>query len=332
MIVTFTLIHWIAGIEFVSVGALSVLRYLLYLIFCFTASKNYIDFKYIFKIYKVISLIFAIYVFLQFIAYYLFHTILPINVLSIFGFKTFDSVYWYDNISRYAGNVVMYRPCSVFVEPAHYVVYQAPILYILTNDIVDTNKRNFKYSLIILASILLSGSTTGIVIIAFCLIRRIINLFRKNFVKMIAFSILILIFSVFFFNSTYGSRIVERTFSDASNGAINGRFSNAESVFSLSNHHMYIGNGMSYESDSYVPTFPRLFLSFGYIGTFIFIIMLLITYLKCNFIGRRILILFIITMVGTLSLFGISVVLYMSLIYSNYYRNKENENVSLERC
>ena len=244
MVVFFSLIHWVTGIESVSTSVLGILRYLMYLFFCLIASKNYINFEYTYTCYKYISLFFAIYVFLQFFAYYVFHFILPINVLSFLGLKTYSSVYWYDSISRYAGGSILYRPCSVFVEPAHYAVYQAPILYLLINNDIDSNKSNFKYTIVILLSIFLSGSTTGIIIIAFCLARRILNLFKRNFIKTIVFSIFIVLFGVLFFNSTYGNRIFERTFSDADTGAINGRFSNVESVFVFSIHHLYIGNGL----------------------------------------------------------------------------------------
>ena len=325
MLLVMTLFHWLLGIGSISEEIFSILRYLLYLSYCLIVSKRFIDFNYTYNSYKKLSVILAIYVFLQFVSFYLFRHILPINILSIFGLKTFESVYWYDNITRYAGNLILYRPCSVFVEPAHYAVYQSPILYLLINNIVDDNKNNIKFSLIILISILLSGSTTGIVIILFCFLKRIGNMFKKSLVKTLILAILIIVVGYAFINSDYGARVIDRTFSEESNGAINGRFSEQNIVFSENNSHLIIGNGMSYEENIYLPSYQRLFLSFGVIGFVIFVISMLFIFGGTNVIGKKLLILYLLTMFGTMSLFGTTLLLFFPLILTNY-RNTKNIN------
>ncbi len=328
MIILVTLIHWSLGIEVISNDLLSFLRYIFYLCFCLYVSKNFFDFKYFYQIYKVVAFLLAIYVIFQFVSFFLFKFILPINILSFIGLRAVDSVYWYDTLSRYTSGLIQYRPCAIFIEPAHYVVYQAPILYLLLNNIVNDNRNNIYLSFIIIISILLSGSTTGIIIISFCVFNSILRYIKKDIIKSVIVCLFVLIGGFLFFNSNYGLMVIQRTFSDENTGAINGRFANTNIVFSDTNKHIIIGNGMAYAKDNYVPSYHRLILSYGLIGFITFIMFMLLIYDKCNIIGKRMIILFMLTMIGTLSLFGIATIMFFTIILSNY---KVNNDISFKR-
>lgn len=316
MVVSLSSLHFILDIKDFTTGIFAVLRYLFYLLTVFIISKNGFNFNKAYKLYKFLAILIAIYVVLQFISYNIFGIILPINIL---GLKTFDSVYLADSISSYATIGKFYRPSGIFVEPAHYSGFQAPILYALFNNLIDNNKNNKFYSYFIMFSLFLTGSTLGIIIIIYCFVKPIILSLKENFIKtFLLIASFIVMFSIFF-STSYGKAIYNRTFSDASNGAINGRFGSVSIVFHNNNHKL-IGNGLS-SNESYLPSYPYLFLCFGYIGFIIFIISIILTYLKCNKMGREFLILFLFISVGTLSLFSTSIVLLFSLIYSNYGNN-----------
>lgn len=323
MLLLLSLLQFMIGAKGISDGVFSLLRYMFYLFVCLTIPKNGFDSKRAYNIYKVISLFIAIYVILQFISYNFFRIILPINIL---GLRTYDRVYLIDSISSYLTQGKFYRPSGIFIEPAHYASYQAPILYMLFNSVYGYKKTDKYISYIIMLSIFMTGSTAGIIIIAYCFIKPIFNSFKKSFIK--TFGLLFMLFASFllFFSTNYGQSIYERTFSDSSNGAINGRFGNVTYVFE-NNNHKIIGNGLS-SNEVYLPSYPYLFLCYGIVGVIVFVFLIFRTYISCNSLGRGILGMFVFVCIGTLSLFGTSIVIYFSFIYSNLIERNSEDNLN----
>ncbi len=312
-----SLVHWFFNIESLSVGLLSALRYLFYLSFCIISAGNFFDIKKSFNVYKTLSLVFAIYIFMQFVSYYVFHIVLPTNVLSYLGLKTYEKVYWYNTITRYSAGAVIYRPCSVFLEPAHYAVYQAPMLYMLANNSLNKSPNNRIFAAILAISVLLSGSTVGIVVILYCFGAIIIKALKKNILKSLLIVTGLSILCLAFFNTTYGQKIFIRTFSDGQYGAYNSRYSNVASL-SSGDYNKFIGSGMGNDLIGYVPSYYKLIVSFGYFGVVVYLSVVLLTFAQCNKFGKSILGLFLVLSLGTLALFGITSILFFTLIFSNY--------------
>ena len=318
-----SLLHWLLGLEDMSDGIFSVLRYLLYVIFCMIIPRNYLNFEETYHKYKKIAIIFAIYAVLQFIFYKVFKKILPTNVL---GLKTYGGIYNYNSISRYSNQAIIYRPCSVFAEPAHYASYMAPILYMLVNDVFEKNKTNKWLGVLIIISILISGSTTGIIAIMFCLIKPVGRAMQKDLIRKIFLVTLLVVALFIFFKTSYGNSILERIFSDKSYGAINGRFGNMDIIFS-DEYNLLIGDGLKTDIVGYVPSYTQLLISFGIIGTITYLFTVVQSFICCNNLGKTLLIEFLLICIGTLALFGISSILYFTLIYVNYGNNEENKEL-----
>lgn len=324
-IIMLTTLQWILGLSDIRIDLMSVFRYVTYILFVAFASKNYFNVEQYSSIYMRISVFFAIYTIAQWTSFYIFHRILPINVLSMLGIRANESAYISDNLSRYSGMMILYRPSGFFVEPAHYVVYQAPILYLLVNNKIKVEKYRLVYCTIVSLSILLSGSTTGLIILAFCYSFRLINYAKKDIVKTVFLTVCASAVCITFLKTTYGNMILTRSISNDSNNAINGRFQNINTIFD-GNYNLIIGNGFKNGQSEYLPSFQYLIKSYGIAGLLVFIYVIISSYIKSNKLGRNILILFLLTMIGTLSLFGINVILYFSLIYSNYLIKKRSKS------
>lgn len=113
----------------------------------FMCASGYLDKDQLYKACKLVATVATLFLCYQFVAYYLFGQVvygsLPfLNNNSEIGFK---SIEWG-------------RPTSFFYEPAHYVIYIAPIYAI------SLIKKDYRLSSFYLVGMLLSTSSTGLII------------------------------------------------------------------------------------------------------------------------------------------------------------------------
>lgn len=324
MILILSLIHFELGMKDYTTSIFGVIRYIFYLVVCLVIPNNGFNANKAYKLYKIISILIAIYVIMQFLSYNIFKIILPINVL---GLRTFERVYISDSVNNYLTIGKFYRPSGIFIEPAHYAAYQAPILYMIFNNTFDNNRFNKVISCLIILSLFLTGSTLGIVIVLYLFIKPIIKVLKTNFFKSLFFIACVTIMLTLFLNTNYGKSIFNRTFSDESNGAINGRFGNINTIFN-NEKNIIIGNGLS-SNIGYLPSYPYLILCYGIVGVGIFVVVVITSYFKCTKTGKEILILFLFISIGTLSLFGNYIILYFAFAFSKIgIKNRKNINNS----
>ncbi|WP_298067379.1 hypothetical protein [uncultured Cetobacterium sp.] len=132
----------------------------------------------IFQYIKIVSLISTVYIFLQFLFFKMNGVILKGNIVFL-------------NYSEegYFKSIEWGRPTSFFVEPAHYVIYTAPIYLILI-----VNKKFFLASILGLG-LIISTSSTGIFL---AIILPGVLFLKKNLKNKIKFIILI-VASVYLF-------------------------------------------------------------------------------------------------------------------------------------
>ena len=83
-----------------------------------------------------------------------------------------------------------------------------------------------------------------------------------------------------------------------------------------------LGNGIG-NNKVFLPSINLVKYFFGYIGVIVLTLLGVSTYKKLNENGKFIMIIFSISLIGTASLFNITSVLYLILIFSNY-NDKEN--------
>lgn len=326
-------IFWIVKTNELKVGLLSVLRYILYILWVSISAKNYFDLNYAYKIYKFLAIIFAIYCIMQFLAFGLFNKVLPINVLGLPKVDYIENKYSEETMDAYTSGTVMFRPYSVFIEPAYFAVYEIPILYLVLNELVKKEKKGIKYlfGIIITVALVMTGSTTGIILLLFCWFKPIMQEMKNNYKSIILIMLAFIIIGYYLINSPFMDKVFGRMINeDGTLGqSVMGRIGNFHILFdgTYTFIQLLFGQGMWVETD-YLPSYGRIVIAFGWIGMFYILAMLAYTYNKANKIGRSMIILLLIMFIGTNTLFNISSVLMFTLIYSNMKgENKSDGNL-----
>ncbi len=320
-IIFHSLIFWMVSPHELSEGILGVLRYLLYLFATMIGARYFFNYQYGYKIYKKLAVLFALYCIVQFFSYNFFSVVLPSN---LFGLPTVDYINAITseyNMNMYLSGTVLYRPRSIFLEPSYYAAYQIPILYLILNNENEKFLVRYGVSLLITISIFLAGTTTGILLQFLCWWKPVTTELRKLSYRFIIFLIIVIPCVLHFIDSDYWQRVLNRIISsDKTLGAsVTGRTQNYQILFdgSLSWNQLLFGQG-KWADVGYLPSYGTLILSFGLIGLMLFLAAMLWTYLKTQKRGRAMIVLLLIMCTGTNTLFNISSVLMLFLIYSNY--------------
>lgn len=327
-----SLVIWIVKFGALQEGILSVLRYILYILWVAISAKYFFDFKYACKIYKILAIIFAVYAILQFIAFYVFNKVLPINILGLPAVNYVNQFYTAESIHYYQNGTLLFRPFSVFIEPAYFAMYEIPILCIVLNECISKEKRKYLFGLIISISLILASTTTGIILMVFCWYKPILIKMKKNIKTFFIFIVLLVIIGVYFINSPFMDKVLGRIINeDGTLGAsVTGRIGKMHVLFDGTYEFSKIlfGQGMWAETEFFLPSYGRIIIAFGIIGMLFILSMLAYSYKKANKLGKKMIILILITFIGTNTLFNISSVLMFTMIYSNMKGVKE-ENVNL---
>ncbi len=235
------------GLDY-GVGILSTIRYLLYLVFLVYAIK-YFDFQFAIKALRITTIGLSFYVFLQFLVFFFFSFTLPWRI-SLFNVMDYNFVLK-EQTEFYLN---FYRPTGLFMEPTHFAQYCAVyLIYLLFKNAIT--KVELIQALLITTAILVSGSSLGLLLIAFVWVIWFIRSQRARFSPLAI--ILVLAFTmalVLLFNIEYFNNIVSRVFTSSGfNGTAVGYRFNSLSLFKeqdLSIVQWIIGSGRSTE-DAY---------------------------------------------------------------------------------
>lgn len=310
---------WVENIN--NFKILAIFRYLFYLFMVLVISSKQMKIKSFISIYKMLALIFVFYAIAQFITFKLYgYPVLPPNLLGIPTVDYIDNISDFSNIALY-GQGLIYRPRSVFLEPAYFSTFLAPILFYTLNL-----KNDIKSSLVLSLGVIVSGSTTGMVFLVLFWSKFILTLFASRKFKLrgliFIFASIILTFYLSYYylqdylqiifnnilqtDGTLGSTIIQRF---QNYDILTENYSNIITFF--------IGNGMT-NVDLYLPSYGVLFYRYGFLGIMVYLIAMIYTYCNCGFYGKGVTFILFLLCFGTNSFFNISSVLLLTLIYLDY--------------
>lgn len=323
-IIISTSVHYLIGITEIKSNIFSVLRYILYILSVSILSKNYFDKSLAYKYYKKFAFIFAIYCVIQFVVFHSTGISLPANVLGLKASTSVERLYTKEYIKNYLSQSILYRPYSVFIEPSYYSMYEIPIMYLILSN--PSERKKYLKALFISLTFILNGSTTGMALAIVCWLPTFYrNIFKKVNLKFILFFVGAFIIII----GLSSTEIIQKAFlriinSDGSFGSsILGRFNGITSSFQNEPVvNKIFGNGIG-NNKVFLPSINLVKYFFGYIGVIVLTLLGVSTYKKLNENGKFIMIIFSISLIGTASLFNITSVLYLILIFSNY-NDKEN--------
>ncbi|MEH0787247.1 hypothetical protein [Vibrio alginolyticus] len=167
-----------------------------------------------------------------------------------------------------SSNFSMFRPAGLFNEPGNYSIHILTLMWILKiND-----KISPFFEKILVFSIVLSFSLSGIAAaIAYVVIT--FN-YSKFSIRNFFLSSLIISFVMFNFYDLISLYLTERIGNIGSDNSANVRLSAFDAVFDFSQFHQLFGLGFANDKlDIHLPTIPYFLVTFGYIGTFIVVLL-----------------------------------------------------------
>lgn len=152
----------------------------------FMCTISYLDKEALYKACKLVGTFATIFLFYQFIAYYLFDQVIygSLPFLASNSEIGFRSIEWG-------------RPTSFFYEPAHYVIYIAPVY------VMSMIKKEYRFSLLFMLGLLLSTSSTGLIMALFMPVFIFMTGTRTALLRNISLVVLGLIVLIFLSDNFY---------------------------------------------------------------------------------------------------------------------------------
>ncbi len=146
-------------------SVLSALRLVAIFIGIFCASKCFFLYEYAKKVYYIIALIISVTIFVQEFLFYIFGKatfwIIP-NATLNYGNDLIGD-YIINSLKASVNGGYIFRPMSVFLEPAYCGYYLVPAVILLLFSRNEITKKSLRVALIITVSIILTTSITGII-------------------------------------------------------------------------------------------------------------------------------------------------------------------------
>jgi len=283
----------------------------------FMIGRDQFDYKLAIKTLKYFSIFCVIFIIFQYVFYY----ILGIKIMGVYAPLTSAEGYVdYDFDKMYE---ILFRPSAFFFEPAHFASYEFVYFsYLLSH--INEKKRNLKLGLILIG-ILLSTAGTGFVVLPILILFSIslrykngnfaVNEIWKMSITLIVFGAILYLFFHTSFGNTSLQRIIDR---DGSLGtSATGRLqSGAYDLFKdLPSTLQFIGCGFGYRPTTvYFSSLYSLLYGDGYIGTGLFVTILLTYFIKVKDFGKLLCLAYSLLFIGTGVFNFASIGLYFSLI------------------
>lgn len=272
------------------------------------------------KWFSILSFFLALYCVLQYVAMNFLRVYLP-SYLPFLNFREDLK-----NEIDYLNYTWFYRPHSIFQEPAHFgefiLVYLALLLFGR-----ESNIKNYILRIFASATILLTGSTTGVVGVlvlwgGFMVLNVKPRLLKKSLVSctiVMPIALITVIRTVF--NSNSFIILLQRVF--MSGAASESRFGNLKKMFDMEWNliNIIFGHGYRYHyfanKIGWLPSYAMIFLYFGIIGVLLFIMALIgiCFQIPKSKLSKVLLVLFVILNSATEMFFDMHVVMYLFVIF-----------------
>lgn len=283
---------------------------------CILLFPEHIDFILMYKSYKIAGAVAVISILFQSIQVY----VLKQYVIPILFFPRLVAE---PNIALHA----LKRPMGLFSEPQAFVSFILPLLILLIN------KKEWKYIIIIVFSIMLSTSTSGIIlsaVIAFSWIMLSKEKVKYKTVAVILFAVFIILFLTTDVFSFAYQKLLDVDISD------NMRITNGLKMFAtLPDMDMLLGIGGGniayyfYESSFesiYASSFAKNLIEFGIVGGFVTLAFLVTQFRKKSILFKIFLIYFIAASFSQTIYFNNWHILTFVVMYSAYENEKKEES------
>ncbi len=297
----------------------------------FIIGKDRFNYELAIKALKIFSLLCAFYIIVQNIGYYLF----GIRILGVYS--PLASVEEYVEFGANATQDVLYRPSAFFFEPAHFASYS--MVYLCRLFTHDGEKYRIWQIVIMITGLLLSTSGTALSIIPVIFLLSIAFKIREGTIafhnawKYILLFLVVAVLIRIFLTSYIGSSALGRFFNDDGTlgGAFTGRLqSGAYELFKeLPSVLQFIGCGFGNRpADVYFPSMYAILYGDGYLGLALFVLLLIIYFVKARNFGKMLCLTYGLLFIGTGAFNFASIGLYFCLIaeetrkreYDNFYQ------------
>ena len=272
------------------------IRYLLYFIIFAICFKNYLDINFTIKLYGGFCVLSTIWLLMQYILMVFFHIYLPGFIARFVTREELLTDYLYVN------HTIFYRPRSFFEEPAHYAIYVIGFLIILLLT-SDTSKK-ISLKIFLSFGIVLSGSTTGLAMLALAWMVYVYRLFREKKITTKTLSLIFGLLGALYvaLQSSTAQILIRRTFQI--NEASSGRFENVmEALSPKSALEFFFGRGAYVPAISddvgWLPGWPLIYKCYGAIGLILFFAILFSLFLHGNRNQKIFIALFVLLNIGT---------------------------------
>lgn len=281
-----------------------------------STSRGIINKDYFVQIYLKITKICTYYIFIQAALYYTIRFNLPgyINMMLVaegYGERL--------DVTSFS----LFRPTSLFYEPAHFFEYVIIGVIIYLFRYKETPKNDIFNAIFLALGIVLSTSGMGILTIAgifgFWLLQQ---LSRTKFIRVrkeiFFLTVIGLIAVAFFLQSGFGQSVLSRLFDTGTNySALDGRTEIYERIFSFDTGRVLLGSGYGNVLEHYFyPSWAFNLWCLGIIGSFVIVILYLLAYFQSRVTIAKIIVLvnFMLCFVSTLFM-GKNLLLYFLFVY-----------------
>ncbi|NQK81610.1 hypothetical protein HO482_05780 [Streptococcus suis] len=281
-----------------------------------STSRGIINKDYFVQIYLKVTKICTYYIFIQVVLYYTIRFNLPgyINMMLVaegYGERL--------DVTSFS----LFRPTSLFYEPAHFFEYViiGVIIYLFRYKV--TSKNDIFNAIFLALGIVLSTSGMGILTIAgifgFWLLQQLsLTKFIRVRKEMFLLIVIGLIAVAFFLQSGFGQSVLSRLFSTGTNySALDGRTEIYERIFSFDTGRVLVGSGYGNVLEHYFyPSWAFNLWCTGIIGSSIIVILYLRAYFQSRVTIAKIIVLvnFMLCFVSTLFM-GKNLLLYFLFVY-----------------
>ncbi|HEL1730080.1 TPA: hypothetical protein U0512_001597 [Streptococcus suis] len=281
-----------------------------------STSRGIINKDYFVQIYLKITKICTYYIFIQAALYYTIRFNLPgyINIMLVaegYGERL--------DVTSFS----LFRPTSLFYEPAHFFEYVVIGVIIYLFRYKETPKNDIFNAIFLALGIVLSTSGMGILTIAgifgFWLLQQ---LSRTKFIRVrkeiFFLTVIGLIAVAFFLQSGFGQSVLSRLFDTGTNySALDGRTEIYERIFSFDTGRVLLGSGYGNVLEHYFyPSWAFSLWCLGIIGSSVIVILYLLAYFQSRVTIAKIIVLvnFMLCFVSTLFM-GKNLLLYFLFVY-----------------
>ncbi|MBR2924114.1 MAG: hypothetical protein IKC28_03695 [Clostridia bacterium] len=273
------------------------MRNLLYYFVLVYGVKSFYSIEHGYKAYRIIAYACTLFSMVQTVASSVFNIYIP----GQFGsFALTDLAAQRENYDIYS-HYNLFRPDSFFTEPAHYATFVSGFMILCS--LREVNKKNIFAMIFCSFGVLLSGSTTGIVMVTFIWAGWLFRTLRKkNNIKWVFPTVVLAIVALSIVAKSDSFQLMmSRTFD--TQDALNSRFSWMEEFAVLNTPLDWLfGKGNSNDAIKlmgWLPGWPMILVEYGIIGLFLFISSYLLMFFHVNRFGKNILLFFIVLGMGT---------------------------------